>query len=218
MAKKKAARKKTSKKEEADIPVIPDYADLAGEEPELPEELLKRITTVVKRQLDLEAAQKQAEELLKEVKTALERVRDKMLPDLLEEGGVTSLTLANGATVEVTTAIRASLGRSKNPEKADKAIKWLVKNGYAHLVSHDFTIPLTAGQGELSDALKKKLGKLSEELSKENEEWSIDFVDKEDVNAKRLSSWVDKSLKEGIEIPEDLFNVFRQRAAKIKVT
>lgn len=216
MAKKKAARKK-EEQVPVEVPQIPDYSEFVPEMDDLPEELLKRIVSLVKRQLDLQAALAKAEDLVKQVKSSLEQVRDRDLPDCLEEGGVNKLVLANGSTIEIETAIRASLGKSKKPEQAQKAIAWLVANGHAHLVSHTFAIPLTAGQDEFATALKERLAELSETMNAENDAWSIDVEDKTDVNAQRLSAWVRKELEAGNDVPENLFNVFRQRSAKVTV-
>ena len=84
------------------------------------------------------------------------------------------------------------------------------------LVTHTISVPLTAGQTELAQEVKAGIQKLNAYLQSINTAWSIDVLDKEDINAARLSAWVRKQLDAGEVIPEDLLNVHRSREVKIK--
>ena len=198
------------------MPEVPKYEEFISPEPELPDDKMSQISVLVRRQLELEGALAQAEALVKQVKSGLYEVQSRQLPDLLEELGLSELTTAEGSKVKLDTTIRASLGKSKNPEKAAKAITWLEANS-PHLVSHKLSVPLTAGQEDLANAVLKELEKVNARLSKRNDAWSIDVEDVKDVHSSRLAAWVRKKLEAGEEIPEDLFNVHRGREVKIKV-
>lgn len=196
---------------------VPDYSDFIEEAQPLPEDKMSRINALVKRQLMLEKKHAEAEELLKKVKKELESISDMALPDLMEDLGITELKMAGGGVLTIDLKIRASLGRTKDPEKAERAIQWLIDNEHPHLIKHNLTIPLTAGQDELGEKLVEELDALNEKLAEENEAWSISVEDKTDVNANTLAAFVRGELKEGRPVPEELFNIHRQRKAKIKV-
>jgi uncharacterized protein YggL (DUF469 family) len=196
---------------------IPDYSGFIEEAAPLPEDKMSRINVLVQRQLMLERKHAEAEELLKKVRQELESISDQALPDLMDDLGISELKMAGGGTLKIDTTIRASLGRSKDEEKADQAISWLISHNHPHLIKHSLTIPLTAGQQDLGDKLLEELEALNERLGEENEAWSISVEDKTDVNPGTLSAFVRGELKEGRAVPEDLFNVHRQRKAKIKV-
>jgi hypothetical protein len=196
---------------------IPDYSGFIEEAKPLPEDKASRINVLVARQLMLERKHAEAEELLKKVKRELESISDQALPDLMDDLGISEMKLASGSTIKIDTTIRASLGRSKDEEKAEKAIAWLIENNHPHLVKHNISVPLTAGQAELGARLIEELEKLDEKLNEENEAWSLSVEDKTDVAPGTLSAFVRGELKEGRPVPEDLFNVHRQRKAKIKV-
>jgi hypothetical protein len=196
---------------------VPDYSEYIEKPEKLPDDKAERIAVLVKRQLMLEEKLAEAEELQKKVKKELESISDQALPDLLEDLGISEMRLAGGTTIKIDTTIRASLGRSKDQDKADKAIRWLIENEHPHLVKHNISVPLTAGQSELGDRLLEELRLLDERLNEENEAWSLSIEDKTDVNPASLSAFVREELVAGRQVPEDLFNVHRQRKAKIKV-
>jgi len=197
--------------------VIPNYDDFIEAPAPLPEDKASRVNALVQRQLMLERKHAEAEELLKKVKKELESVSDQALPDLMDDLGISELKLTGGSVIKIDTTIRASLGRTKDPEKAEQAIAWIMNNDHPHLIKHTLSIPLTAGQSELGDKVVEELDLLNEKLAEENEAWSISVEDKTDVNANTLAAFVRGELKEGRPVPEDLFNVHRARKAKIKV-
>lgn len=197
--------------------IVPDYSGFIEEAAPLPDDKASRINVLVQRQLMLERKHAEAEELLKKVKQELESISDQALPDLMDDLGISELRLAGGTIIKIDTTIRASLGRAKDEEKAEQALAWLIASGHPHLIKHNLTIPLTAGQSELGEKLLEELEALNERLSEENEAWSISVEDKTDVNPGTLSAFVRGELKEGRPVPEDLFNVHRQRRCKIKV-
>lgn len=196
---------------------VPDYSDFIEEASPLPDDKASRINVLVVRQLMLERKYAEAEELLKKVKQELESISDQALPDLMDDLGISELKLAGGTVIKIDTTIRASLGKSKDEEKAAQAIAWLLDNKHPHLIKHTLAIPFTGGQDELANHVAEELDALNEKLAEVNEAWSISVEDKTDVNPGTLSAFVRGELKEGRPVPEDLFNVHRARKAKIKV-
>lgn len=196
---------------------IPDYSAFVEAPQALPEDKASRINVLVQRQLMLERKHAEAESLLKQVKQELESISDQALPDLMDDLGISELKLAGGSVIKIDTTIRASLGKSKDPEKAAQAIAWLLANEHPHLIKHTLAIPFTGGQDELANHVAEELEAINEKLAEVNEAWSISVEDKTDVAPGTLSAFVRGELKEGRPVPEDLFNVHRARRAKIKV-
>jgi hypothetical protein len=196
---------------------LPDYDDFLPAQDDLPESKADRLEELIRRQIAFEVKVARAEELLKGARQELAQVSEQQLPDLLDELNLSSFVTAGGTKVKLDTTIRASLGRTANPQGADAALDWLISNGHANLVKHNITIPLTAGRTDLLEEAMKGIAKLSEELSAQNEAWSLDFEDKRDVHPSTLSSFVSKALEKGVAIPEGLFNVHRNRKTKVTV-
>lgn len=196
---------------------LPDYDDFLPAQDDLPESKADRLEELIRRQIAFEVKVARAEELLKGARQELAQVSEQQLPDLLDELNLSSFVTAGGTKVKLDTTIRASLGRTANPQGADAALDWLISNGHANLVKHNITIPLTAGRTDLLEEAMKGIAKLSEELSAQNEAWSLDFEDKRDVHPSTLSSFVSKALENGVAIPEGLFNVHRNRKTKVTV-
>lgn len=197
---------------------VPDYSGFVEDLPkEMPEEQAKHLSLLVDRQLMLEAKKSQAEQLLKETTKALDLVQQFLLPELLEQMGLTEIRTAEGAHIKVDSTIRASLAAAKNPERARQAIDWLIEHGHGNVVKDQVILPFAAGQSELVAAVLDELKLVNDRLGEKNEAWSIDVQEKMDVHPSTLSSLISSLLKDGEEVPHDLFGVIRQKKAMIKV-
>lgn len=150
-----------------------------------------------------------AEKAVEEAESALEKAKD-LRRDLTDtripaatEGMNGKLTLRDGRILEVKEEIRSSIAGDKRVP----AINWLDKEGYGNLVKREIVFSFPKGQTERAQAFQKAITNLNMGLvMKEN------FT----VHHATLNSWVKEKLSEGVELPKEVFGIFRQRSAKVK--
>jgi len=105
---------------------------------EIDEAQLKGISQLASRLMTLEAFIDKMKTLTPLVNIAIEKIRDKMLPDAMLAAGTKGLTLDNGAKLEVKKATFASIKKDDKP----KVFDWMVKNGFGSIIDVDIRIPL----------------------------------------------------------------------------
>lgn len=141
---------------------------------------------------------------LKEAKANLQSIAEVELPDLMDELGIAEFKTSAGYDIKVTENIRGSI-----PKKTEAdAFAWLDENGYEKLIKRQFQIEFGKNEEEWA-------GKFEEELTKHDR--PLHIKKKRTIHPQTLWAFVSSELKEGTEIPMELFGVYRQRIAKIKV-
>lgn len=161
--------------------------------------------------------QKMADELIKidadieNTNTELERLSN-LRRDLVEiripkltEGMDGTFDIGDGREITVKEEIRASIGG----ERKAPAIKWLDEHGYSSIVKRAVVVEFSRGDKEGSDTLVEKIQQI-------NFENPVVIKQDLDVHHMTMLSWVKERIKEGDDIPRDLFGVYPQRIAKIK--
>ena len=114
--------------------------------------------------------------------------------------------LGDGRELSVKEEVRASIAG----EKRIPAINWLDDNDYGHIVKRQIIIEFGKNETERSEKFLECVKELEKELGtlvvKKN--WS--------VHPATLVSWVKEQLGEGVNLPTEIFGIFRQRVAKVK--
>ncbi len=103
------------------------------------EDKLTKLREAVAKARELEAVKRDMEERLKQTNIALQTEYFKTLPDLMDEIGVPSLTLAAegnfpGVVADVGPYYRANIPADWPPEKRAEAFRWLDANGHGDLI------------------------------------------------------------------------------------
>lgn len=152
----------------------------------------------------------EAENEIKKQKAELSKVEDKakdlqerVIPNLMQEAGVSLIKLSDGSTVEVKPSIKASI----TVDNAEKAYAWLRENGSGDLIKN--TVTASFNKEEDARAL---------ELIKEFESKGIAYQRKEKVEPMTLKAYVSEQIKEGNpkNLPMDLFSVYITNKTTIK--
>lgn len=154
------------------------------------------------------AAEREVERLEGELKAAQQRVRhlsEHELPRLMEDVGLgASCSLPGGVEVKVNEVLRGSIPKAKE----DLAYKWLEENNSGKLIKREFVISFGKDEEAWANKFAADLAKRKKPLQSKV---------KRTVHPQTLLAALKEWLKEGKAVPLDVFGVFRQRVASVKV-
>lgn len=137
----------------------------------------------------------EAEQVLNALKEERKTIEERALPDMFEEIGLESLTLANGTTVSLK---KFPVGRLTQTTR-QQALQWLRENYHDGIINNTFKVGLKTHEREQADQM--------EHFLREN---NIPFENKEDVHPSTLKAFI-KEQAENEGFPKDLFNVYEVR-------
>lgn len=163
-------------------------------------DLLKNITQTAELLVLQEQAVASLQQLLAEAQAKVTQTATAVLPALLDEAGVKSLTLANGNTVLCEDLLFASISKANAPA----ACKWLRENKLGDIIKSACTVTLPKG------APAKVLKALEASLRKQK----LIYEFAEGVHPSTLKAFVRESKEKGRVLP-DAFTVHEQPMAKV---
>ena len=143
------------------------------------------------------------EQRVKIQKEMIREISERQLPDLLDTIGLgDELPLANGTKL----VIKRAHGASPLVENREAVWDWMETNGHGHLVKRAISVLFGTHETDRVALLHERLGD--------------DFIsyDVRKVESQTLSKFVRDADDSGIQIPEDLFGVYRTAKAQIKGT
>lgn len=149
----------------------------------------------------LRAAIFTCEEILAIHQASLRKLEEDEMPGLLDEIGVSAITLTNGVRIYIDNSIHVSIAAVHKEE----ALKWLKDAGHGDLIKNEFNVKFNRNEGNL---VGEFIGKA--------EELGLKYDNKEAVNTMTLKAFVKEQLKAGVKIPSELFGVFIKRIVKTK--
>jgi hypothetical protein len=165
------------------------------------DDALGRIAALAQRQLILEDEVADLESMLKNRKEDLRKITDAELPAAMQEVGMTSFTLTDGAKIDVKPYYDCSI----NDERRDAAHAWLRGNDHGDLIKHELKASFGKGEDDTATAAKAAL-----------EELGVAVTDKEAVHPQTLKAFVREQIEAGAEgFPLDLFGAHVGQRAKI---
>ncbi len=144
----------------------------------------------------------QKEQELADAKDALKDITDIRVP-AATDGLDGVFNLSDGRTLTVKEDIRSSIAGDKRVP----AIAWLDKHKYGHIVKRELTFAFAKGDMKSHKKFLKAVEKIK-----------IPLVMKEQysVHHATLNAWVKDQLGQGVELPNEVFGIYRQRVAKVK--
>lgn len=155
--------------------------------------------------LDADAAVSAAEEALEVAKAKRKDIAEHRIPQATE-GMDGKFDLGDGRELQIKEEIRASIAG----EKRAPAIHWLDEHDYGHIVKRQVVIEFQKGDTERCEAFLEAVKELEEHLG------TLVVKTNFTVHHATLTSWVKEQLSEGVDLPVDVFGIFRQRTAKVK--
>jgi len=154
---------------------------------------LKRVANLAKMQQQQEKRVTLLEEELKKAKNELRTTREKDLPDLMKEIGLSQVVLQDGSRVEIREDMYASIA---NKNKA-AACQWLIDNEHASLVKTDIEYVFDRGDRNAAENFAKFLE------SNGYSEYSITEI----VNTGSVKAAIKEMIANGVDVPLELFGV-----------
>lgn len=188
-------------KKKTDTASSTDYSAYVGMGHNQPTDI-PEINRLAELQHKIQLRTSKLESDLKSEQEELRNVAEKLLPEAMENLGLSTYTTTTGISVQVKEKIRGALPVENRP----KGFDWLEKNGFGGLIESEVVIPFK--RDELEEA-----NKLVEEL---RDKGKIAVLER-NVHHARLDSFIREQLAQGAELPLDIFGVFRQRIAKVEV-
>lgn len=156
------------------------------------DQLKDALEEVEKRKGELAAAEHTA-------KTLSERI----IPELMERAKMESFRTSTGLNVSIGEKIQATIPKAKKPD----ALGWMKAKGYGNLIRTEIVAEFDTGKEAEALALFENIRKLN----------TVNHTSVEsNIHPSTFRSWAIKRLEEGIELPSDLFSIFRQRQASLE--
>lgn len=166
--------------------------------------LLRCISQLAQEQVAAESVVATLEAQLTEAKLSLSEIRDRRVPQILDELGIEEFTTQDGIKVSIKEKIRGSIPKTKEAE----AFRWLDDHNQGNLIKRQFVIEFGKGDEGWANKFEGDLKKRKKPLN---------VARKKAVHPSTLQAFITSQLKEGKDIPLDVFGVYRQRSSKVTV-
>jgi hypothetical protein len=161
---------------------------------------LAAIRGKVSEALQLEGLINQMESDLKAAKGALNKLKAKVIPDMMVEVGVSELA-GEGWRIKLADVVSGSI--PSDPDKRARAISWLEENGGGDLIKTGLS--LTFGRSQHNEALSVA-GGLTEQ--------GFDPVVTSTVHPQSLQAFARERLRNGEEIDTEVLGLYTAQVAK----
>lgn len=155
-----------------------------------PSDLLDHIVSLATLQTQQEARIAQLKVELEQVTKALRQTSEVDLPQLLDQVGITQISLPSGKTVTVTEKQYPSINKANVPQ----AHKWLRENGFDAIIKRELVLKFGRGEDALANTVRSAIADLGVQ----------EFSDKESVHPQTLGAFVREQLAKGTELPSSI--------------
>ena len=162
---------------------------------------LKDISQSCKKLLETQKEIEKMEEVIKELKEEEKTISEEVIPNLMQEAGVSMIKTEDGKTVKVSQFYAARIPESKK----DEAFDWLRENDAGDMIKN--IVSLNFGKSEDAAAAA-----LVEELIQRK----LNVSQKMKVEPMTLKSYVKTEIEKGRSVPMDLFGVYVANKTTIK--
>lgn len=181
-----------------------DYsAFTAGDAPAIGDNMLVQLSATATDLFHAEARVARLEDELKEAKETARHIRENQLPTLMESAGMEEFKTKDGLEIKIATELRGSIPKDHEEE----AFAYLEEHNDGGLIKRQFVIDF--GRDEEGWARK-----FMRDLSQRKRQLNTKI--KRTVPPQTVKKYVREKLEEGVDIPMDVFGVFRQRFARVK--
>ncbi len=161
------------------------------------------IKSITKKCNNLKSVNEEIKEQEKKLSLLKHKARDleeRIIPEMMQEAGVSLLKLPDGSTVEVKPFYAAKIPESR----VDEAFSYLRSNGFEDLIKNTVTASFARGQDNQVS-----------ELINVCEKFGFNYNKKEKVEPMTLKAFVREQVEGGKKLPFDLFGVYIANKTKI---
>ena len=149
---------------------------------------------------ELQSQLKEKEEAISLLKHKIRDLEERIIPEMMQEAGVSLLKLKDGSTVEVKPFYAAKIPESR----VEEAFSWLRDKGFEDLIKN--TVTASFGRGQDNQV---------SELIGVCEKFGFNYNKKEKVEPMTLKAFVKEQVEGGKKLPFDLFGVYIANKTKI---
>ena len=167
---------------------------------DISQDSVKSISEKCNELKDLQRQVEEQEEKLKTLKNKSRDLEERVIPEMMQEAGVSLLKLADGSSVEVKPFYAAKIPESR----IDEAFGYLRSNGFEDLIKN--TVTASFGRGQDNQV---------SELINVCEKFGFNYNKKEKVEPMTLKAFVKEQIEGGKKLPFDLFGVYIANKTKI---
>ena len=164
---------------------------------------LEDVQNVCKLLLDKKAELTNLQEQEKTLTADIRRLSEEVIPEMLDELGLSKITTQDGYNISTTMDVSASIPVDQRPA----ALNWLDRNGFGDLIKTKVQIHFTRDQ-------RDQAVQTEDQLITQGYNVTLD----ESVHPMTLKSWIKEQLAEGNNIPMDLFGARQYYKTVIKST
>ena len=149
---------------------------------------------------ELQSQLKEKEEAISIIKNKVRDMEERIIPEMMQEAGVSKIQLKDGTVVEVKPFYAAKIPESR----VEEAFSWLRGKGFEDLIKNT----VTASFGRCQDNQVSELIGVCEKFG-------FNYNKKEKVEPMTLKAFVREQVEGGKELPFDLFGVYIANKTKI---
>ena len=161
---------------------------------------IEQITLLSQSLVALDSKILEAENNISKLKAKRTKIRETLLPDLMDKLGMAEYTLTDGTKVKLT---RFYSGKIKGQES--KVFAWLRANDHEGIIKNQVNVSFDAGADELATKIKTQLIELG-----------LFFENKIGIHPSTLNSFIkERCLEDDKEFPKEMFGVFEGRRVNI---
>ena len=149
---------------------------------------------------ELQSQLKEKEEAISIIKNKVRDMEERIIPEMMQEAGVSKIKLKDGTEVEIKPFYAAKIPESR----VEEAFSWLRGKGFEDLIKN--TVTASFGRGQDNQV---------SELIGVCEKFGFNYNKKEKVEPMTLKAFVREQVEGGKELPFDLFGVYIANKTKI---
>ena len=161
---------------------------------------IKSISDKCNQLNELQQQLKEKEESLSILKHKIRDLEERIIPEMMQEAGVSKIKLEDGTEVEVKPFYAAKIPESR----IEEAFNWLRDKGHEDLIKNTVTTSFSRGQDNQVA-----------ELISVCEKFNFNYNKKQKVEPMTLKAFVREQVETGKQLPFDLFGVYIANKTKI---
>lgn len=142
------------------------------------------------------------EDDLAKANAELRKIEEEDFPDLLEEVGLTEVTLTDGTKIKLDKDIRCGISEERRP----RAHAWLRNNNFGGLIKSVLMLEFGVGQDNEKQEIAKHLA----------QDLGLSPIAKETIHPATLKSFIKEQREKGESPPEDVFAISPFNKVKLK--
>jgi hypothetical protein len=163
--------------------------------------LSKKLAEKNQEAIDCVEKIEQLEFQLSQLKDKYRFLTEEEMPSIMDELGVSSVTLSSGKKVSLDSSIHTQIAAANR----EAAHSWLRDNDMGDIIKNEVVVKFTRSQ----DNVVAEITSVAENLG-------LSYDRKESVHPQTLKAFVKEQMSQGKQLPPELFGIYIKRVVNIK--